>query len=58
VRMEDNDGLAISVERFVLTYNGDYIREELTVRRADFHAVKVSEPFAMKLTWEELDDGL
>ena len=58
VRMEDNDGLAISVERLVLTYNGDYIREELNVRRVDFHAVKISEPFAMKLTWEELDDGL
>ena len=58
VRMEDNDGLAISVERLVLTYNGDYIREELAVRRVDFHAVKISEPFAMKLSWEELDDGL
>jgi Uma2 family endonuclease len=58
VRMEDNDGLASSVERLVLTYNGDYIREELAVRRVDFHAVKLSEPFAMKLAWEELDDGL
>lgn len=58
VRMEGNDGPAISTERLLLTYNGDYIREELAVRRMDFHAVKTSEPFAMKLTWEQLDDGL
>jgi Uma2 family endonuclease len=58
VRMEDNYGPAISVDRLVLTANGDYVREELAVRRADFHAVKIGEPFAMRLTWEQLDDGL
>ena len=58
VRMDDNNGPAISVERFVLTYNGDYMREDRAVRRADFHAVTMGEPFTLKLTWEELDDGL
>jgi Uma2 family endonuclease len=58
VRMDDNDGPAISVERLVLTSNGDYMREDYAVRRADFHAVTMGQPFAMKLTWEELDDGL
>jgi hypothetical protein len=58
VRMEDNDGPAISVERLVLTYNGDYVRDDFAVRRADFHAVTMGEPFQLKLTWEELDDGL
>jgi len=58
VRMDDNNGPAISVERLVLTYNGDYMREDLAVRRADFHAVTMGEPFSLKLTWEELDDGL
>ena len=58
VRMEENSGPAISVERLLLTYGGDYIREDLAVRRADFHAVKMTEPFAMALTWGQLDDGL
>lgn len=58
VRMDENNGPAISIERFVLTSNGDYFREDPAVRRVDFHAVKASEPFSLKLTWEELDDGL
>jgi hypothetical protein len=56
--MEDNDGPAISVERLLLTYSGEYIRQDLAVRRMDFHAVTISEPLAMKLTWEQLDIGL
>jgi Uma2 family endonuclease len=58
VRMADNDGPAISVERFRLTLDGLYVSEELTVRRRDFHAVDIIDPFALKLTWEQLDDGL
>ena len=58
VRMEDNDGPAISIDRLRLGPGGSYISVEATVRRVDFHAAKLSEPFTMKLTWEELDDGL
>jgi Uma2 family endonuclease len=58
VRMEDNDGPAMYIERFRLVSGGSYISEEDTVRRVDFHAVAMDEPFSLKLTWEELDDGL
>lgn len=58
VRMTDNDGLAISVERLLLTLEGDYISEGLAVRGRDFHAVDTINPFPLKLTWEQLDDGL
>lgn len=58
VRMTDNDGPAISIERFFLTIDGEYIREGITVRGRDFHAVDTINPFPLKLTWEQLDDGL
>lgn len=58
VRMTNNDGPAICIERFLLTYDGDYVREGLAVRGQDFHAVDTTSPFPLKLTWEQLDDGL
>jgi Uma2 family endonuclease len=58
VRMTNNDGPPISVERFLLTLDGDYIREGIAVRGRDFHAVDTINPFPLKLTWEQLDDGL
>jgi Uma2 family endonuclease len=57
VRMTDNDGPAISVERFLLI-DGDYIREGLAVRGRDFHAIDAINPFPLKLTWQQLDEGL
>lgn len=58
VRMTDNDGPAISVERFLLTVEGDYAREGFAVRGRDFHAVDTINPFPLKLTWGQLDEGL
>ena len=58
VRMTDNDGPAISVERFLLTLDGEYITEGLAVRGRDFQAADTINPFPFKLTWEQLDDGL
>jgi Uma2 family endonuclease len=58
VRMTDNDGPAISVERLLLTLDGNYISEAVAVRGRDFRAVDTINPFALKLTWEHLDDGL
>jgi Uma2 family endonuclease len=58
VRMTDNDGPAISVERFLLAGEGDYIREGIAIRGRDFHAVDTISPFRLKLTWEQLDTGL
>jgi Uma2 family endonuclease len=58
VRMTNNDGPAISVEQFRLTLDGAYISECLNVRRRDFYAVDVFAPFRLRMTWEQLDDGL
>lgn len=58
VRMTDNDGPAISVERFLLASDGEYAREGLTVRGRDFHAVDTINPLPLMLAWEQLDDGL
>lgn len=58
IRMTENDGPAISVERFLLTLDGDYIREGLAVRGRDFHAADTINPFRLKLTWQQLDEGL
>jgi Uma2 family endonuclease len=58
VRMTGNDGPAISVERLLLTLDGNYISEAVAVRGRDFRAVDTINPFALKLTWEHLDDGL
>ena len=57
-RMTNNDGPAISVERFLLTLDGQYISEALCVRRRDFFAIDTINPFPLKLTWAELDAGL
>jgi len=58
VRMAGNDGPAISIERLFLATDGAYISVDLAVRRRDFHAVDMIDPFQVKLTWEQLDEGL
>ena len=58
VRMTDNDGPAICVERLLLTSDGEYTREGLAIRGRDFHAIDTISPFPLKLTWEALDEGL
>jgi Uma2 family endonuclease len=58
IRMTDNNGPAVSVERFLLTSDGDYVREGLAVRGRDFHAVDTINPYPLKVSWEDLDDGL
>lgn len=58
VRMTDNDGPAISVERFLLTLDGEYVTEGLAVRGRNFQAIDTINPFPLRLTWEQLDDGL
>ncbi len=57
-RMTDNDGPSISVERFLLTLDGNYISAGLAVRGRDFRAVDTIDPFPLKLTWDQLDDGM
>ena len=58
VRMTDNDGPAISVERLLLTSDGEYSREGLAIRGRDFHAIDTINPFPLRFTWEALDEGL
>jgi Uma2 family endonuclease len=58
VRMTDNDGPAISVERLLLTSDGEYTREGLAIRGRDFHAIDTISPFPLRLTWEALDEGV
>jgi Uma2 family endonuclease len=58
VRMTDNDGPAISVERLLLTSDGEYTREGLAIRGRDFRAIDTISPFPLGLTWEALDEGL
>jgi Uma2 family endonuclease len=57
-QMTNNNGPAISVERLLLAYDGQYISQELRVRGRDFRAVDTVTPFRLELTWEQLDDGL
>jgi hypothetical protein len=49
---------AISVEQFRLTLDGGYISECLNLRRRDFYAIEALEPFRLRISWEQLDDGL
>lgn len=58
VRMTNNDGPAISVEQLRLTLDGAYISQSLNVRRRDFLAIDVADPFRLQVTWEQLDEGL
>lgn len=57
-RVTDNDGPSISVERFLLTLEGTYTSAGFAVRGRDFHTVDAIDPFPLKLTWDQLDDGM
>jgi Uma2 family endonuclease len=57
VRMDRNDGPAISVERFELAAGGQYVTAGRTVRGLDFDAVNTTRPFPLKAGWEQLDEG-
>lgn len=58
VRMTDNDGPAISVERLLLGADGAYLSLGTAVRGLDLDAVDLTDPFRVRVTWEQLDDGL
>jgi Uma2 family endonuclease len=58
VRMRDNNGPAISVERFELGTDGHFQQQNRAVRRLDFDAIDASRPFQVKVSWEQLDDGM
>lgn len=58
VRMAQNDGPAISVERLRLTADGLYVTESVALRgRANF-AIDAIDPIPVTVTWESLDRSL
>lgn len=58
VRMAQNDGPSISIERLRLTVDGTYVSEGIALRGKSAHAVDVIDPFPLAVSWEALDRGL
>lgn len=58
VQMAGNDGPAVSIERFRLTVSGEYVSDGTSLRGTALLAVDIIDPFATRITWEQLDDGI
>lgn len=58
VRMAQNDGPAISVERLRLTADGLYVSESVALRSRANLAIDAIDPIPVTVTWESLDRGL
>jgi Uma2 family endonuclease len=58
VRMAQNDGPAISVERLRLTSDGTYATEQVTFRKKDLLAVDTIDPVEVTISWDQLDEWL
>lgn len=58
VKMAGNDGPATSVERFRLNVAREYVSEGLAIRGKHLHATDAIDPFNVRISWEQLDEGL
>jgi Uma2 family endonuclease len=58
VTMAGHDGPAMSVERFRLALSGEYVPEATAVRGASIAAIEAIDPLDLRVTWEQLDDGI
>jgi Uma2 family endonuclease len=58
VRMAQNDGPAVSVERLRLTSEGSYATEQVTFRQKDPLAVDTLDPMEVTISWDQLDEWL
>ncbi|MGH3234470.1 MAG: Uma2 family endonuclease [Streptosporangiaceae bacterium] len=58
VRMAQEDGPAVSVERLRLTSERHYALEQITFRGQDHLAVQTIDPLELTLSWEQLDEWL
>jgi hypothetical protein len=58
VRMAQNDGPAVSVERLRLTSEGKYATEQNTFRKTDLLAVDAIDPVEITMSWDQLDEWL
>ncbi len=58
VRMAGDDGLAVSIERFVRSTYGSYVTEGVAQRDKDPYAVDTLNPFQIRITWDEIDADL
>lgn len=58
LRLAQDDGPAMSVERLRLTSDGTYALEQVTFRKKDILALDVIDPIEVTVTWEQLDEWL
>jgi Uma2 family endonuclease len=56
VRLAQNDGPAVSVERLRLTSDGTYATEQVTFRKKDLLAIDAIDPLEVTVTWDQLDE--
>jgi Uma2 family endonuclease len=58
VRLAQNDGPAIAVERLRLTSDGGYAIEQATFRKKDLLAIDAIDPIEVAISWDQLDEWL
>jgi Uma2 family endonuclease len=58
VRLAQNDGPAVVVERLWLTSDGTYATEQVTFRKKDLLAIDTIDPFELTVSWDQLDEWL
>lgn len=58
VRMAQNDGPAVFVERLRLTSDGTYATEQVTFRKKDLLAIDTIDPIEVTISWDQLDEWL
>lgn len=58
IRLAQNDGPAVSVERLRLTSDGTYSMEQVTFRKKDILAIDAIDPIEVTATWDQLDEWL
>lgn len=58
VRLAQNDGPAMSVERLRLISDGTYATEQVTFRKKDLLAIDTIDPFEVTMSWDLLDEWL
>jgi Uma2 family endonuclease len=57
IHMAGDDGVAVMIERLVLTSEGSYVYAYTSHRDRDTFAVNTLDPFRVTVTWDQLDRG-
>ncbi|MBF6180682.1 hypothetical protein [Nocardia otitidiscaviarum] len=58
VRMANDDGPAVSIEMLTLDSDGRYVSNGYRNRSDHVAAIDTLTPFAIVLTWDQLDEGI